>query len=123
MSVFDVVAALTTMAALFAWVNHRYVGLPTTIGLMIISLAMSVGLVALGHAGVEAVDTFTQFIGVIDFDAAVLHGMLGALLFAGALHLDLDDLARQKGAIAVTGTRGRAALAAASLSHSGPGRM
>jgi CPA1 family monovalent cation:H+ antiporter len=106
MSEFDVVAVLTTMAALFAWVNYRYVRLPTTIGLMIISLLMSIGLVALGTIGVAGVDAFVRFVAGIDFDEAVLHGMLGALLFAGALHVNLEDLLRQKGVISLLATVG-----------------
>jgi monovalent cation:H+ antiporter, CPA1 family len=106
MSEFDVVAVLTTMAALFAWINHRWFRLPTTIGLLAISLLLSVALVALGRAGLAPVDAFLQFVGAIDFDEALIHGMLGALLFAGALHVDLDELLRQKGVIALLATVG-----------------
>lgn len=106
MTEFDLIAILTTMAALFAWVNYRYVRLPTTIGLMVISLVLSIALVALGRAGLAPVEPFFRFVGAIDFDEAVLHGMLGALLFAGALHVDLDDLARQKVVIALLATGG-----------------
>lgn len=106
MSEFELIAVLTTMAAVFAWLNHRYIGLPTTIGLMMISLVLSIVLVALGRMGVTSVDAFVGFVTAIEFDEAVLHGMLGALLFAGALHVDLDDLARQKGVIALLATLG-----------------
>jgi monovalent cation:H+ antiporter, CPA1 family len=106
MSAFDVIAVLTTMAGVFAWVNHRYVRLPTTIGLMVISLLLSLALVILGSAGVARIDTFLDFVAAIDLDEAVLHGILGALLFAGALHLELDDLLRQKGIIFLLATVG-----------------
>lgn len=106
MSEFDLIAILTTMAALFAWVNHRFVRLPTTIGLMVISLVLSLVLVVLGRAGLATVDAFLAFVAAIDFDEAVLHGLLGALLFAGALHLDLDGLLRQRGVIALLATVG-----------------
>lgn len=106
MSEFELIAVLTTMAALFAWFNHRYIGLPTTIGLMMISLVLSIVLVALGRAGVASVDVFAEIVQEIDFDEAVLHGMLGALLFAGALHVNLEDLLRQKGVIALLATIG-----------------
>ncbi|MQA89228.1 MAG: sodium:proton antiporter [Gemmatimonas sp.] len=106
MSEFDTIAVLTTMAALFAWVNYRFFRLPTTIGLMVISLVLSVALVVLGRAGAGWVDPFVQFVAAIDFDEAVLDGMLGALLFAGALHVSIDDLVRQKGVIALLATVG-----------------
>jgi monovalent cation:H+ antiporter, CPA1 family len=106
MSEFNVIAVLTSMAAVFAWLIHRYTRLPTTIGLMIISLLLSIGLVALGQWGVSSVSAFVDVLAAIDFDEAVLHGMLGALLFAGALHVNLDDLVRQKAVIALLATVG-----------------
>jgi CPA1 family monovalent cation:H+ antiporter len=106
MTPFDVVAVLTTMAAVFAWVNHRYVRLPTTIGLMSISLVLSLVLVVLERQGLASAEVFVSFVESIDFDEAVLQGMLGALLFAGALHLELEDLIEQRGVIAVLATAG-----------------
>jgi len=106
MTAFDVVAVLTTMAAVFAWVNHRWVRLPTTIGLMSISLVLSLVLVVLERQGLASAETFVTFVESIDFDEAVLQGMLGALLFAGALHLELEDLIEQRGVIAILATAG-----------------
>ncbi len=51
MDPFQLFALLTTLAALFSWLNHLYLRVPTTIGLMALSLAFSLGLVALGHLG------------------------------------------------------------------------
>lgn len=106
MTAFNLVAVLTTMAALFAWVNHRWIRLPTAIGLMMISLALSATLVAVGRAGLAPVGPFLDMVAAIDFDEAVLRGMLGALLFAGALHVDLDSLVRQKGVILLLASLG-----------------
>jgi len=106
MTTFDVVAVLTTMAAVFAWVNHRYVRLPTTIGLMVISLVSSLALAVLQREGILRIDGLVAFIQAIDFDQVVLQGMLGALLFAGALHLELEDLLRERGVIAILATAG-----------------
>jgi CPA1 family monovalent cation:H+ antiporter len=106
MTAFDVVAALVTMAAVFAWVNHRYVRLPTTIGLLVISLVLSLVLVVLEGTGLLHVNGLVSLVEAIDFDQAVLHGMLGALLFAGALHLELEDLLSQKVPIAILATVG-----------------
>lgn len=106
MTAFDVVAVLTTMAAVFAWVNHRYIRLPTTIGLMVISLVLSLALAVLQRGGILRIDTFVELVAAIDFDEALLQGMLGALLFAGALHLELEDLLEQKSLIAVLATVG-----------------
>ena len=106
MEVFNILALLVTLAAIFAWVNHRFIRLPTTIGVMIISLAFSLGLVALGKAGVGGPGAIRDMLSAIDFNATLLQGMLGALLFAGALHIDLDDLKQNKWVIALLATVG-----------------
>ncbi|MGE3526394.1 MAG: cation:proton antiporter, partial [Gemmatimonadales bacterium] len=106
MSPFEIVAILTTLAAAFAYVNYRFIRLPMTIGLMVIALVSSIGLVALGRAGLVPLGTFFDFVTSIDFDAALLNGMLGALLFAGALHIKTHDLAEQAWTIGIFATVG-----------------
>jgi len=106
MEVFNILALLITLAAAFSWVNHRFIRLPTTIGVMIISLAFSLGLVALGKAGVGGPGVIRDMLSAIDFNATLLQGMLGALLFAGALHIDLDDLKENKWVIGLLATIG-----------------
>lgn len=107
MAIFDVTAILVTIAAVFSYINYRYVKLPAAIGLMLIALAMSMGLIALAKLGFpgleEAVDGFVRR---IDFNETLMHGMLSFLLFAGALHVNLNDLARQKWVIATLATVG-----------------
>jgi CPA1 family monovalent cation:H+ antiporter len=83
MEVFNVLAALTALAAVFSWLNHRFLKLPTTIGLLVISMVFSLGMVLLGAAGVTF-QGLRDLLLTMDFDEALLHGMLGALLFAGA---------------------------------------
>lgn len=106
MTVFEILAALITLTAAFAWINHRYARLPATIGVMVVSLVFSLGLVALGRMGLAFVGDFARVIETVAFDRALLQGMLGALLFAGALHIDLGDLAEQKLVIALLATVG-----------------
>jgi len=106
MGFFDAVAALVTLVALFSWANQRWIQLPTAVGLMLVSLLFSFGLVALGHLGVSVEQPFVELVGSIDFDRAFLHGMLGALLFAGALHVEFDDLLAHWRSIAGLATAG-----------------
>ncbi len=106
MSIFDIVAILLTLAAVFGYLNHRYIKLPTTIGVMLISLAFSLSLVALSWLFPDIVVSATGFVTMIDFDEAVLECMLSFLLFAGALHVDLNDLANQKRLIAMMASLG-----------------
>ena len=107
MGIIDVTAILVTIAAIFSFVNYRFIKLPAAIGLMLIALVMSLGLIGLallGFPGLEhAVD---RFIRQIDFNETLMHGMLSFLLFAGALHVNLNDLAKQKWVIATLATVG-----------------
>ena len=106
MTAFDVLAVLTTITALLAWINYRFVRLPTTIGLMVISLLFSLALVAAGNLGLGIRESLEALMGRVDFDEALLNGMLGAMLFAGALHINLNDLAEERGIVAVLATAG-----------------
>ncbi len=108
MDLFHLFALLTTLAAVFSWLNHRTLRLPTTIGLMVIALLFSLGLIALGALGigVGVARDAERLLEAIDFDDTLLHGMLGALLFAGALHVNLNDLASQKRVIALLASVG-----------------
>jgi len=99
MHLFDILAILLSLAAVFSWINHRFIRLPTSIGLMLIALLLSLGLL-ISPLDSEWQATLKQLLEDIDFEDTVLHGMLGFLLFAGALHVDLHDLVRHKGVIA-----------------------
>jgi CPA1 family monovalent cation:H+ antiporter len=106
MTTFDLLALLITLTAVFAWVNQRYVRLPNTIGVMVISMVFSLALVALGKAGIGGTDLLADVLSRVDFGEALLRGMLGALLFAGALHINLDDLKNNKWVISLLATLG-----------------
>lgn len=106
MSFYDILAILLTLSAVLSYVNYRYVRLPTTIGLMLIALLMSMGLILLGKLGLEIEEEAEAILLRIDFENVLLHGMLSFLLFAGALHINLGDLARQKWPILLLATAG-----------------
>ncbi|MBW2230651.1 MAG: sodium:proton antiporter [Deltaproteobacteria bacterium] len=103
---FQIIALLITLAALFSYLNHRFLGLPTTIGLMVFGLLTSFCLIAAGRLVPELESAALALLERIDFDDTLMHGMLGFLLFAGALHVDLEDLAAQKGVIALLASVG-----------------
>ncbi len=106
MTLFQTTASIISLAALASYLNHRYVRLPATMGLMVIGLVLSLFFVLLGKTGIIDVAHAANFVRGIDFSETLLHGMLAFLLFAGALHVDLSDLASQKGVIAVLATVG-----------------
>ena len=103
----DVAALLVTLTAVFSYINHRYVRLPTTIGVMAIALVLSVVLIvasALGFGSTE--QQLETLLRRLDFNFVLMKGMLSFLLFAGALHIDLEELKKRKWPIAILATFG-----------------
>lgn len=106
MTLFQISSLLLSFAAIFAYINYRYIKLPTTIGIMLLSLVLSLALIAFGKLGFTIDDHAIKIVNSIDFNQALLHGMLSFLLFAGALHVNINDLKEQKWVIAILATLG-----------------
>ncbi len=108
MSVFEIIAGLLVLTALFAWVNRRLIGLPHNVGLLVMAFAASLVLVGLELAvpGTKIFAELTDTIQGIDFSETLLHGMLGFLLFAGALQVDIGLLKDRAWAVGLMATLG-----------------
>lgn len=104
----DIAVSCLVLTAVLAYLNHRFVGLPTTIGVMGIAMALSFLPVGLEKLGVGNMREYEQvLLSSIDFSGILMQGMLSLLLFAGALQVDLDELRNvrwQVGSLAVLGT-------------------
>jgi CPA1 family monovalent cation:H+ antiporter len=97
MTIIGTASVLITLAALFSYVNYRFLRLPSSIGLMLSALVTSLAAVALGEFGSHTLENLAHHaLANFDFDRTLMHGMLSFLLFAGALHINLNDLAQQK---------------------------
>ena len=107
-SVFDIAAILISLAALLSWVNHKFLGLPSTVGLALMGAVASiiVLIVDLATPGFLIGQAIRNFMSGIDFETALMQGMLSFLLFAGALHVDLADLRRHWLPVGVLSTVG-----------------
>ncbi|MBK1834191.1 cation:proton antiporter [Roseibacillus ishigakijimensis] len=106
MNFLDASAILLSLAALFAYANHRFLKLPTTIGIMLIGLFFSLGFILLGDVIPVISQAADHFVESIDFDTTLMQGMLSYLLFAGALHVNLNDLKNQKRLVATLASLG-----------------
>jgi len=107
MTFFDIIAVLVSIAAIFAFLNERFIGLPRTIGLMALSLLFSLALLAVGSMGYFSLAEYAaRMLARLDFYSTLMHGMLGFLLFAGALHVNFDDLLGEKAPILLLATLG-----------------
>lgn len=108
MSVFEVAAVLVGISALFGYVNHRFLRLPHTIGLVLIALFASLAIV-----GVEAVfpsvrvaSEIANGLRELDFNQTLMHGILSFLLFAGAMHVNFTAFRERAVTIGVMATLG-----------------
>ncbi|HZZ40284.1 MAG TPA: sodium:proton antiporter [Acidobacteriaceae bacterium] len=106
MPIFALLSTLVCLAAAFTFISRRFLRLPATVGVMLLSLGMSAVVAVAGRAVPGLHARAADFINHINFSAVVLHGMLAFLLFAGALNLNLGDLAKQKAAVASLSTFG-----------------
>ena len=107
MDILNTAAILITLAALFSYLNYRFLKIPTTIGIMLISLLMSLGLLGFHALGLGQIEQQAErMVRGIDFYETLMVGMLSFLLFAGALHVNLEDLSKQKWVIVLLATVG-----------------
>ncbi|MEL0632890.1 sodium:proton antiporter [Pseudoalteromonas carrageenovora] len=108
LSVLEISAIFLSITALLTYVNHRFIGLPTTIGVMVISMLVSITAIFLGFLGFDdLIDYEVSLLDQLNFTEVLLDGMLSMLLFAGALHVNVSDLRRYKlpiGILACVGT-------------------
>ena len=109
-----IVAILLVLTAAFAYINHQVLKWPTTIGVMAIALLFSLAIIGLDQLGITSLRVQEhQLLASINFADVLLEGMLSVLLFAGALHVDLEQVRRlswQIGVLAVFGTAVSAAI-------------
>jgi len=103
----NTIAVITTITAVFSFLNYKFIKLPTTIGIMTVSLLASLCLILLQYLGVsEVTDIANSLSKAVIFDEVVMNGMLSFLLFAGALHVNINDLSERKWPIALLSTFG-----------------
>lgn len=93
---FHVISFLIVLSALFAYINHRYIKLPGTIGLMVTGLIFSIGLIITSYVSETVLDKVKESINKLNFSNLLLDIMLSFMLFAGAIHIKIDDLKEQK---------------------------
>ena len=101
-------ALILVCVSIFGFLNHRYLKLPLTVGLVIIALVTGLGVmfldIILPSVGVS--ETLKTWLNEIDFNTTLMNGMLSFLLFAGALHVDLNSLMKAKIHVSVLATVG-----------------
>ncbi len=100
-------SVLIVLASLFAYINYRVLKLPSTIGIMVIAIIVSVTLVASGDNFLPKTTThLTELVNNFDFTEVLMGAMLNFLLFAGGIHVNIKDLKEQFGPVVIFSTVG-----------------
>lgn len=107
-SSFDLLALLLVLAGVFGYLNHRFLRLPLTVGLLVLALLGAIAVIALDAAAPQLGlrPAIRHLLAEVNLPAALLNGFLSFLLFAGALQVDLRDLFARKWTILALATIG-----------------
>lgn len=108
MSILQIASLLIVLAGLFGAVNYLFLKLPSAIGILIVSLIASFIILGLNllYPQLELAETVRSLVLDIEFSDSLLEGMLGFLLFSGALQVNLGDLRAQWGIVLLMATLG-----------------
>lgn len=106
MDTFTTITLLFTISAFISFINHRFVKLPGTIGIMVIAICLSLVILVAGKSFPNIYSSIKELTASIDFTKALLDIMLAFLLFASALHFDFEKLKEQKLPVLVLSTVG-----------------
>ncbi|MCY4418535.1 MAG: sodium:proton antiporter [Cytophagales bacterium] len=106
MSILDLITLLILLATIFSMINLIFLKLPSTIGLMIIGLVLSLVVMGLGHIFPDISKIAHEVVGGFDFKEVLMNVMLSFLLFAGAISMDIKKLLEEKWPILILATFG-----------------
>lgn len=106
MTIFQSLGLLLGICAVCAYLNQRFLRWPQVLAMNIIGVAVAATLLVLGEVGLAPTKQIETFFHEFDFSNLVLHGVLGMLLFAGAMFVDVQQLRRWSKPIAALATVG-----------------
>ena len=106
MEIYNTLTVIIVLAAVFAYINFRFIKLPGIIGIMIISLIASLIIIVIGAINHSFFTGITKAISVIDFHTALMKIMLSFLLFAGAINIDAGKLKKESASVITFSTVG-----------------
>lgn len=100
-------SALIVLASIFAYLNYRFLKLPSTIGIMVIAIVVSIFLVMFGETVLpRTFGHLNKLMNGIDFTEVLMGAMLNFLLFAGGIHININDLKEQFRPVLIFSTAG-----------------
>ena len=96
MHLYTIITIIVSLAAVFAYINHRFIRLPSTIGIILLSLIGSLLLVFFGKEAPQLFSSVTAMVKALDFYDLLINMMLSFLLFAGAIHINSERLKKER---------------------------
>lgn len=106
MEIFHIFSIILVISAIFAYINQQYIKLPGAIGLLLAGLLLSLLVQAAGAVSPQFQALVEERLIELNFSEILLEFMLSFLLFAGALHTDLEKLRESKWPILIFATVG-----------------
>lgn len=106
MEVYNLITIIIVLTAIFGYINFRFLKLPAAIGIMLISIVASLAVVGIGFFSPDFFKKTTDIIIAVDFHTALMKVMLSFLLFAGAIHIDINKLKKESASIITFSTIG-----------------
>jgi len=106
MNIDEILTATIVLTSIFAYVNHRWIKWPPTIGIMVLALLFSMFLAIAGKFDPELTEKAVSIVASIDFEKALMNFMLSFLLFAGAIQINANKLKRERWPIVILSTVG-----------------
>ncbi len=108
MTLLQIASLLIVLAGAFGAINYLFLKLPSSIGILIVAFLASLGVMGVDYMLPEwgMADAVRSQVEELEFSSALLEGMLGLLLFAGALHVKISDLKREWILVAMMATIG-----------------
>lgn len=106
MDLYFTFSILIVLSALFSFINSRFLKLPSAIGIMLLAIISSIALLALNETVPDFAHYFSGLVARVDFPAVLMGAMLNFLLFAGAIHVSLQELHKQRMPILILSTVG-----------------
>ena len=108
MNALQIASLLIVFAGLFGAINYLVFKLPSAIGILVVAFLASLAVLGteMLFPQLAIAEAVSAFVAEIEFSTALLEGMLGLLLFAGALHVNIEDLRTEAWIIALMATLG-----------------
>jgi len=106
MDSYIIATILIFLSAVFGYINVRFLKMPNTIGLMIITIVCTISVLLLSYIDPTLLNLEKSIVYKIDFKTVLLDEMLSFLLFAGALHTNFKQLKIQRWPVLIFSTLG-----------------